>query len=63
MFAWLIIGMGAIGAFFDTRALRLAGKHDSALAERHRLRVIALRFYRGAFAVYVGTTLGSWRFG
>jgi len=63
MFAWLTIGMGAIGAFFDTRALRLVGKHDSALAERHRLRVIALRFYRGAFAVYIGATVGSWLFG
>ena len=63
MFAWLTISMGAIGAFFDTRALHMVQKDDFALAERHRLRVIALRFYRGAFAVYVGTTLGSWLFG
>ena len=39
--------------------MRPLGADPAALEERHRLRVIALKFYRSAFAVYLGVVLGG----
>ena len=56
---WLIISLESVGAVFDARAMRPLGADPAALEERHRLRVIALKFYRSAFAVYLGVVLGG----
>lgn len=55
----LALLFGGIGAVFDYRALRARGADAYAMEERHRLRVIALKFYRTGFAVLLGLIVGQ----
>ena len=55
-----ILVLGCVAAFYDARALRPLGRGAADMEERHRLRVIALKFYRTGFALYLGSLAGQW---
>ena len=63
MLTWSAIALAGVGAINDARAMRPLGTDAAALDERHRLRIVALKFYRSAFAILIGVTLGRWLLG